>query len=111
MARLIEVSVSLSNPLPAADVQDDFDEDEVELTPSHLNPKFLLGSANDPRGEIAQLYAVQIASQLVRSAPQERRTLLIGMGLTGKLATDYESNEARDLITQVLEMLAECRVW
>lgn len=57
------------------------------------------------------MYAVQIASLVVKQSPQERRTLLIGVGLKGKLALDYESNEARKLITEVLDMVAECRIW
>jgi len=76
-----------------------------------LDPRFILGTASDPRGEIAQLYSVQIASIVVKQNPQERRTLLVGMGLQGKLASDYESDEARSLIQEVLEMLEECRVW
>jgi proteasome assembly chaperone 3 len=83
----------------------------MEETPSHLNPRFLLGSANDARGEIAQLYAVQIASLVVRQSPDERRTLLIGVGLKGKLAADYDSDEARALIREVLEMVDTCRIW
>ena len=81
------------------------------MTPLHLNPRFLLGSANDPRGEIAELYAVQIASLVGKQSPNERRTLLIGVGLTGKQAIDYESDEARALIYKVLDMVGECRIW
>jgi hypothetical protein len=105
-----QISISLSNPLPTSIVPDD-DDDGNEYTPSHLNPRFLLGSANDPRGEIAQLYAVQIASLVVKQSPQEGRTLLIGVGLKGKLASDYESGEARKLIYEVLDMVGECRIW
>ena len=81
------------------------------MTPSHLNARFLLGSANDARGEIAQLYAIQIASLLVKQSPQERRTLIVGVGLNGKLAQDYESDEARALIHEVLDMVASCQIW
>jgi len=81
------------------------------MTPSHLNPRFLLGSANDPRGEVAQLYAVQIASLVVKQNPQEHRTLLVGIGIKGKIASDYESDDARKLIKEVLEMVQECRIW
>ena len=101
--------MSLSNPLPTLGVEED--EDGIEETPSHLNPRFLLGSAGDPRGEIAQLYAVQIASLVVKQSPQERRTLLVGVGLKGRLASDYESDDARKLINEVLEMIGKCRIW
>jgi len=70
-----------------------------------------LGSSSDPRGEIAQLYAVQIASLIVKQNPQECRTLLVGVGLKGKIASDYESEEARALIQAVLGLVGENRVW
>ena len=91
---------------------DQYGEDgEMEETPSHLNPKFLLGSANDARGEIAQLYAIQFASLVVRQSPEERRTLLVGVGLKGKMASDYDSDESRTLINEVLGMVDTCRIW
>jgi hypothetical protein len=106
---LTEISISLSNTMPTNDFAD---EDEgQEMTPLHLNPRFLLGSANDLRGEIAQLYAMQVAGLVVKENPQERRTLLVGVGLKGKFASDYESNEARQLINEVLEMVKESRIW
>jgi hypothetical protein len=37
--------------------------------------------------------------------------LLVGMGLKGKLASDYETDDARTLIHAVLEMIGESRVW
>lgn len=83
----------------------------MDDTPAHLNPRFLLGSANDARGEIGQLYAVQIASLVVRQNAEERRTLLVGVGLMGKLASDYDSEEARTLIREVLGMVDTCRIW
>lgn len=107
-----KISISLSNPLPSNDYMDGDGEDgEMEETPSHLNPRFLLGSANDARGEIAQLYAVQIASLVVRQSPDERRMLLVGIGLKGKLASDYDSEEARTLINEVVGMVDTCRIW
>jgi hypothetical protein len=47
----------------------------------------------------------------VRQSPQESRTLLVGVGLKGKIASDYESEEARKLIHEVLDMIGECRIW
>jgi hypothetical protein len=105
-----QVSVSLANPLPTAEFPDE-DEEGLENTPSHLNPRFLLGSSADPRGEISQLYAVQIATLVLKQNPQERRTLLVGVGMKGKIASDYESEEARALILAVLELVGENRVW
>jgi hypothetical protein len=87
------------------------EDEEEELSPSHLNPRFLLGTVNDMRGEIAQLYAMQIANLIVRQNPDESRTLLVGVGLQGSLAADSESDDARRMIYAVLEMVAECRIW
>lgn len=52
-----------------------------------------------------------MASLVVKQSPQERRTLLVGVGLKGSLASDYESDEARELIHEVLEMVSDCNVW
>ena len=57
------------------------------------------------------MYAVQIASLVVRQSPQESRTLLVGVGLKGKIASDYESEEARKLVHEVLDMVGECKIW
>jgi hypothetical protein len=48
---------------------------------------------------------------VVKQNPEERRTLLVGTGLKGKLSSDYESDDARSLIREVLEMVGDCRVW
>ena len=57
------------------------------------------------------MYALQIATLVVRQSPHERRTLIVGMGLIGKIASDYESEEARKLIYEVLEMVGETKLW
>lgn len=48
---------------------------------SHLTPKTLLGGGGEERESLAQLYAVQIASHIARKKPDERRTLVVGLGL------------------------------
>lgn len=47
----------------------------------------------------------------MKQSPQESRTLLVGVGLKGKQASDYESEEARELIHEVLDMVGECKIW
>ena len=109
-----KVKVALANRLPMAPLLLDNDasgDDPLDETTSLVNPRFLLGSVADPRGEIAQLYAMQIAGLILAQNPQEARTLLVGLGLKGKLASDYESQEARDLIHAVLAMVSDSRVW
>ncbi|KAI1406538.1 hypothetical protein F4819DRAFT_161521 [Hypoxylon fuscum] len=51
------------------------------LPMSHLTPKTLLGGGGEERESLAQLYAVQIASHIARRNSEERRTLVVGLGL------------------------------
>lgn len=55
---------------------------EMSLLPSiHLDPKTLLGGGGDDRETVGQLYAAQIASHLALRNPDDRRTLVLGLGL------------------------------
>jgi proteasome assembly chaperone 3 len=47
----------------------------------HLTTKTLLGGGGDERETSGQLYAVQIASHIARRNSDEKRTLLVGLGL------------------------------
>lgn len=47
----------------------------------HLTPKTLLGGGGEERESLAQLYAVQIASHIARRDPEERRMLVVGLGI------------------------------
>ncbi|KAI5924730.1 hypothetical protein F4810DRAFT_709306 [Camillea tinctor] len=51
------------------------------LPMSHLTPKTLLGGGGEERESLAQLYAVQIASHIARRDSDERRTLVLGLGI------------------------------
>lgn len=54
------------------------------LLPSiHLTPKTLLGGGGDDRETVGQLYAAQLASHLSLRSPDDRRTLVLGLGLAG----------------------------
>ncbi|KAI5865569.1 hypothetical protein GGS23DRAFT_595086 [Durotheca rogersii] len=50
------------------------------LPMSHLTPKTLLGGGGEEREALGQLYAVQIASFILRKNPDERRTLVVSLG-------------------------------
>ncbi|KAI6251269.1 hypothetical protein HI914_00461 [Erysiphe necator] len=56
-------------------------DDEMELPESHLTPKTLLGSGGEQRENIAHLFAMNIASSIVKKNPEECRTILVGLGL------------------------------
>jgi proteasome assembly chaperone 3 len=64
---------------------------DLALLPStHLTPKTILGGGGEDRETLGQLYAAQIASQLSTRAPDDRRTLVVGLGLQ-KLDTAREA--------------------
>lgn len=55
---------------------------ELSALPSlHLTPKTLLGGGGEDRETLGQLYAAQIASHLTLRNPDDRRTLVLGLGL------------------------------
>ncbi|PNY26472.1 Uncharacterized protein TCAP_03600 [Tolypocladium capitatum] len=60
------------------------------LPSTHLTPKTLLGAGGDDRETIGQLYAAQIASRLSLQSPNDRRTLVLGLGLA-KFDTEREA--------------------
>jgi proteasome assembly chaperone 3 len=51
------------------------------LPATHLTATTLLGGGNEDRENLGRLYAAQIASLLSARNPEDRRTLLLGLGL------------------------------
>lgn len=51
------------------------------LPSNHLTPKTLLGAGGENRDTLGHLLAAQVASQLTLRNPEDRRTLLLGLGL------------------------------
>ncbi|KAI3323257.1 hypothetical protein HD806DRAFT_535743 [Xylariaceae sp. AK1471] len=94
------IQVPLSAPSPAA--VDMALVNESLLPMSHLTPKTLLGGGGEERESLAQLYAVQIASYIARRDSDERRTLVVGLGLQ-KLRPEREAFfDVLELIQKVL---------
>ncbi|KAI0457089.1 hypothetical protein F5B21DRAFT_501788 [Xylaria acuta] len=94
------IQVPLSAPSPAA--VDMALANESLLPMSHLTPKTLLGGGGEERESLAQLYAVQIASYVARRDADERRTLVVGLGLQ-RLRSDREAFfDVLELIQKVL---------
>lgn len=51
------------------------------LPSTHLTPKTLLGGGGEERETLGQLYAAQLASHASLKYPDERRILVLGLGL------------------------------
>jgi proteasome assembly chaperone 3 len=47
----------------------------------HLTPKTMLGAGGENRERIGHLYATQIGSMILQKNPEERRTVMVGLGL------------------------------
>lgn len=72
------------------------------LPSTHLTPKTLLGGGGEERETLGQLYAAQIASHLSLRAPDDRRTLVLGLGLA-KLGKEREAFfDLLELVQKVL---------
>ncbi|KAI1438813.1 hypothetical protein GGR50DRAFT_690973 [Xylaria sp. CBS 124048] len=93
------IQVPMSAPSPAVDMA--LPTDSI-LPMSHLTARTLLGGGGEERESLAQLYAVQIASYIARRDLEERRTLVVGLGLK-KLRPDREAFfDVLELIQNVL---------
>lgn len=64
----------------------------------HLTPKTLLGGGTEDRETLGHLYAAQIASLLAMRSPEDKRTLVLGLGFQ-KIDTQ------REAFFDVLELL------
>ena len=76
--------------------------DENALLPmAHLSPKTLLGGSTSERETVGQLYATQIASAIVARNPEEKRTVLVGLGLS-----KFEAR--REVFYDTVDLLMRC---
>ncbi|CAM1508195.1 Fc.00g050430.m01.CDS01 [Cosmosporella sp. VM-42] len=72
------------------------------LPSTHLTPKTLLGGGGEERETLGQLYAAQVASHLNLRSPDDRRTLVLGLGLV-KIDTEREAFfDLLELVQKVL---------
>ena len=69
---------------------------------AHLTPKTLLGGSNTERDTMGQLYAAQIASAILTKNPEEKRTVVIGLGLSNFEAKREVFYDTIDLVMKVL---------
>lgn len=69
---------------------------------THLTARTLLGGGGDEREPLAQLYATQIASTIARRDAEERRTLVVGLGLRSFRPERDAFFDVLELVQQVL---------
>ena len=77
----------------------------LSLPSSHLTPTTLLGAAAGSPGQretLGHLYAAQMASHLLARDPDERRTLVLGLGLRNAEADRSDFFDVLELALQVL---------
>ncbi|KAI8659631.1 hypothetical protein LRP88_06200 [Fusarium phalaenopsidis] len=72
------------------------------LPSTHLTPTTLLGGGGEERETLGQLYAAQLASHLSLRSPDDRRILVVGLGLA---KTDLEREAFFDLLELAQKVL------
>lgn len=70
------------------------------LPASHLTPTTLLGAGGEARETLGHLYAAQLASHLTLRDPDEKRTLVLGLGMK-------DVTTAREAFFDVLELVQQ----
>ncbi len=77
------------------------------LASTHLTPRTLLGGGGGERRDtLGQLYAAQIASRIALRAPEDRRTLVLGLGLElDKKASGAPSDLDREAFFDMLDLV------
>jgi len=80
---------------------DDDDQDSQLLPMAHLTATTVLGGRARDADTIGELYATQIASAVAARNPEEKRLLVLGIGMA-KVETDGQS------FMEVLELVLRC---
>lgn len=89
------------NPDPSESHLASSAEDSL-LPGAHFTPKPLLGAGSSDREMIGQLYGSQIASAITTKNTDEKRTLVLGLGLANPKADRDEFFEVVDLVLKCL---------
>ena len=66
----------------------------------HLTAGTILGGSTAQRETLGQLYAIQVASTIVLKNPEERRSILVGLGLDRAEATREQFFDVLDLVSK-----------
>jgi hypothetical protein len=81
--------------------------DKPELDPLPFLDATPLYGDND----INRLYAIQIASVIVKHSPEENRGVVVGVGTIGPKSGEPVTKEHRAELVEVVRLVEECRVW
>ncbi|KAK0626512.1 hypothetical protein B0T14DRAFT_534647 [Immersiella caudata] len=95
------IQVPLSAP-SAASVDMSLPGADSMLPSTHFTPRTLLGGANEERETVGQLFAAQTASLLSLRDPEEKRTLLLGLGLEKVESNSDAFYDLMELLQQLL---------
>lgn len=68
---------------------------------THLTATTVLGGTVSERDITGQLYATQIASAIAMKSPEEKRMVVVGMGLR-------EVNTSREAYLDMMELVLQC---
>ncbi|MCJ1455372.1 hypothetical protein MMC28_005727 [Mycoblastus sanguinarius] len=101
LAQWIHVPLDSPNPNFAEQHLPSGSDEDGLLPMAHLTPKTLLGGSTSERETVGQLYATQIASIIITKKPEEKRTILIGLGLS-----KFEAN--REAFYDTIDVVMKC---
>lgn len=76
-------------------------DDDSLLPLSSLTATSLLGGHSPGQGTIGQLYARQIASAIATKTPNEKRLLVVGLGLA-------TADADRDVFFAIVDLVLQC---
>lgn len=72
------------------------------LPGTHLTPSTLLGAGGGERETVGHLYATQIAGYITTKDPEDRRILVLGLGLEKSQPAQEDFYDVLELVRQVL---------
>lgn len=100
---ILQIHIPLDSPNPnfADQYMPSGNGEDALLPMAHLTPKTLLGGSTSERETVGQLYATQMASAIVTRNPDEKRTVLIGLGLS-----KFEAR--RDVFYDTVDLVMKC---
>ena len=97
----IHVPLDFLNPNFAEQYMPSGNDEGALLPMAHLSPKTLLGGSTPERETMGQLYATQIASAIITRNPDEKRTVIVGLGLS-----KFEAR--REVFYDTVDLVMKC---